>query len=749
MMPQRNPLCSAMDQSDPDLPSRRCQVDCTTEVAVEGGQRNRGGAASSSPESSSVNGDGNGKRSGKRRRRRKRSAQPDNRPAPVAMMTPPPGQEKGEEPQLCQKGSSHISPDPAPDSPGAVLLGLRSECGSVWFDRSVYEQAESLYQCWLAHSANGSMTRPIGSPPTLTTDNHPASPQPSLSPSPQALNHPSNHPPIVAKEHCIVAEPLQPAAPEFLALPANSPSTPATPDEGYLSLAQTPQAASTSPLTPAPGQPVNGLPCLPMELLRDVWLEKPLYDRAEAAFYQSLYGNNRSPTGNNLGGGVSTSRTNPNAPSTSRGSGDHPQRLVEEEEEEGEEEEVVEEEAVVSQGKLEVFHALRTIQEEEEPADVAQEEGGAMSMGGVCYFLHPDSERVWLEQRRYEAAESRFYSYRQIVPAESTVADREEGARGQEDAVVSATLLPQPSSVACTGPLRDNTMSSAVDYFVQEKIWFDKPRYDDAERHFYERINSTSHPAQELGANTILQDIARARENIQKSLAGLKNSLLPSRGFDQPQNPHPSAANGAGDQGELITRIKSLELENNSLNQVVDDLRLALSKLECRVAVLEKSPSPAAAPVSAAPCTNGTSVQQQKTSPPVEDEDDDDDMDLFGSDEEEDAEAERLKEQRLKEYAEKKAKKPTLIAKSSILLDVKPWDDETDMAKLEECVRSVVADGLLWGQSKLVPVGYGIRKLQIQCVVEDDKVGTDLLEEEITKFEDFVQSVDVAAFNKI
>ncbi|XP_029542791.1 elongation factor 1-delta isoform X1 [Oncorhynchus nerka] len=293
-------------------------------------------------------------------------------------------------------------------------------------------------------------------------------------------------------------------------------------------------------------------------------------------------------------------------------------------------------------------------------------------------------------------------------------------------------------------------MSSAVDYFVQEKIWFDKPRYDDAERHFYERINSTSHPAQELGANTILQDIARARENIQKSLAGLKNSLLPSRGFDQPQNPHPSAANGAGDQGELITRIKSLELENNSLNQVVEDLRLALSKLECRVAVLEKSPSPAAAPVSAAPCTNGTSVQQQKTSPPVEDEDDDDDdMDLFGSDEEEDAEAERLKEQRLKEYAEKKAKKPTLIAKSSILLDVKPWDDETDMAKLEECVRSVVADGLLWGQSKLVPVGYGIRKLQIQCVVEDDKVGTDLLEEEITKFEDFVQSVDVAAFNKI
>lgn len=130
--------------------------------------------------------------------------------------------------------------------------------------------------------------------------------------------------------------------------------------------------------------------------------------------------------------------------------------------------------------------------------------------------------------------------------------------------------------------------------------------------------------------------------------------------------------------------------------------------------------------------------------------------------------------------------------------------------------------------AKLVPLAYGIRKLQISCVVEDDKVrpvtvwsvdqllamplpsvwivvllsyelhtifglpiamievyltsrltlsncsttqfnvqwcpkypcannmwlrifqvGTDILEEEITKFEDLVQSVDIAAFNKV
>uniref|UniRef100_K7GFS3 Eukaryotic translation elongation factor 1 beta 2 n=1 Tax=Pelodiscus sinensis TaxID=13735 RepID=K7GFS3_PELSI len=127
---------------------------------------------------------------------------------------------------------------------------------------------------------------------------------------------------------------------------------------------------------------------------------------------------------------------------------------------------------------------------------------------------------------------------------------------------------------------------------------------------------------------------------------------------------------------------------------------------------------------------------------------DDDDIDLFGSEDEERT-CEEVNRKVKAQYESKKSKKPALIAKSSILLDVKPWDDETDMAKLEECVRSIQADGLVWGSSKLLPVGYGIKKLQIQCVVEDDKVGTDMLEERITAFEDYVQSMDVAAFNKI
>ena len=89
------------------------------------------------------------------------------------------------------------------------------------------------------------------------------------------------------------------------------------------------------------------------------------------------------------------------------------------------------------------------------------------------------------------------------------------------------------------------------------------------------------------------------------------------------------------------------------------------------------------------------------------------------------------------------------IAKTSVLLDIKPWDDETDMDAMLKSVKSINQDGLVWGASKLVPVGYGMNKLSIVCVVEDEKVSIDELQEKIQDFEDFVQSCDVASMQKI
>ncbi|RPD63384.1 elongation factor 1 beta/delta chain [Lentinus tigrinus ALCF2SS1-6] len=137
------------------------------------------------------------------------------------------------------------------------------------------------------------------------------------------------------------------------------------------------------------------------------------------------------------------------------------------------------------------------------------------------------------------------------------------------------------------------------------------------------------------------------------------------------------------------------------------------------------------------------------SAPAKAEEEDDDDVDLFGSDEEEDAEAERVKAERVAAYNAKKANKPKTVAKSVVTLEVKPWDDETDMVKLEESVRSIEQPGLVWGASKLVPIGYGIKKLQITLVVEDELVSLDELQEKVAEFEDYVQSSDVAAMQKL
>lgn len=194
---------------------------------------------------------------------------------------------------------------------------------------------------------------------------------------------------------------------------------------------------------------------------------------------------------------------------------------------------------------------------------------------------------------------------------------------------------------------------------------------------------------------------------------------------------------GAGGDGAVLQRLAALERENKELRKITDDLRALILTVQASAA---GGKAPAAAPAKA----------PAKPAPkPAESDDDDDfdDEDLFGSDDEE---TKAIKAKRLEDYAAKKAKKPGVIAKSNVILDIKPWDDETDMAEMERLVRGIEQDGLLWGTATLVEVGYGIKKLRITTVVEDDKVSIEELTEKITEnFEDHVQSVDIAAFNKI
>uniref|UniRef100_A0A0A9YTR7 Elongation factor 1-delta n=2 Tax=Lygus hesperus TaxID=30085 RepID=A0A0A9YTR7_LYGHE len=253
--------------------------------------------------------------------------------------------------------------------------------------------------------------------------------------------------------------------------------------------------------------------------------------------------------------------------------------------------------------------------------------------------------------------------------------------------------------------------------------------------------------------NSLAGEVAKARQHIKNSLQCID---------DIANMTSPSAVI------EVSNRLNSLEKENTDLKQKVGELTALLAKLEIRVKDLEKgnksvglqavTPNSTVASQAVAKAAHAGSqasanvktAGSQAKSQPAKQDDDDDGVDLFASEsEEEDEEANKIKEQRLAEYAAKKSKKPALIAKSSIILDVKPWDDETDMKEMEKRVRQIEADGLLWGASKLVPLAYGIHKLQINCVVEDDKISIDWLQETIEEIEDYVQSVDIAAFNKI
>merc|ERR1712186_270946 len=199
------------------------------------------------------------------------------------------------------------------------------------------------------------------------------------------------------------------------------------------------------------------------------------------------------------------------------------------------------------------------------------------------------------------------------------------------------------------------------------------------------------------------------------------------------------SASGSSEDMALVKKLNALEVENKQLKKVTDDLEALVLSLEARVGQLEGG-KPAAKPIARAPAKPA----------PAPAEEEEDDVDLFGSsDEEESEEKKRITEERLKAYHEKKSKKAAVIAKTSVLLDVKPWDDETDMDKMLENVKSIELDGLLWGASKLIPIGYGIKKLQVMCTVEDEKVSIEELCEKIEEFEDFVQSCDVNAMNKI
>merc|ERR1711879_47911 len=151
----------------------------------------------------------------------------------------------------------------------------------------------------------------------------------------------------------------------------------------------------------------------------------------------------------------------------------------------------------------------------------------------------------------------------------------------------------------------------------------------------------------------------------------------------------------------------------------------------------------AAAPAQTETKPSAAPVKEAPAAKKAEEEVDEDD--LFGGVDEEELAAEKKR----REDEKKHKKKVEEIQRSNIIFDVKPLGDDTDLNEMEKVVRAITLDGLTWGPSKFVDIAYGVKKLQISCVVVDDKVFTEDIEEGIMAHEELVQSVDIASFTKV
>lgn len=134
-------------------------------------------------------------------------------------------------------------------------------------------------------------------------------------------------------------------------------------------------------------------------------------------------------------------------------------------------------------------------------------------------------------------------------------------------------------------------------------------------------------------------------------------------------------------------------------------------------------------------------------------EEEEEEEDLFGDDDDdEDDEAAAAMEAKIRAEAEKKKAEKEAnkkVEKSLMVINVKPYDEETDLKALFKKIQETEVKGCKWSETcNILPLAYGISYIQLSCVIDDDVCCEDDVIEAITQFEDEVQSTEVASFNK-
>ena len=156
--------------------------------------------------------------------------------------------------------------------------------------------------------------------------------------------------------------------------------------------------------------------------------------------------------------------------------------------------------------------------------------------------------------------------------------------------------------------------------------------------------------------------------------------------------------------------------------------------------------------------TKDAPKKEEKTETKKEEKADDD---LFGDDDAPESEEaiKKREEKRQAALEAKKAKggkkdekkKEAVIGKSLIILDVKVFEMDQNLDELAKKILAITKEGLTWKTEYKTPtIAFGMKKLVIGCVVVDEKVSIDEdVIDVVTSWEDEVQSVDIASFDKI
>ena len=141
--------------------------------------------------------------------------------------------------------------------------------------------------------------------------------------------------------------------------------------------------------------------------------------------------------------------------------------------------------------------------------------------------------------------------------------------------------------------------------------------------------------------------------------------------------------------------------------------------------------------------------KDKKEEKPKKDDDVDvDDLDLFGEETEVDKKAKE--DMKKKNQESKKKGKKKEIDKSHVILEVKGWEANQDLEALaKKIISTIKKDGLSWNTGyKLEEVAFGVKKLIIAFLAEDEKCSVQEIVDELESWEDDIQSVDVVSFNK-